>query len=65
MKKIVNFKELGTDCWAPERFFGMCISCSRYRWCKYSVRQVNEEYDRLAHQRYEITKKMSALRKEG
>ena len=34
MIKIVSNKELGTECWSPNRVMGCCHKCNKVRNCK-------------------------------
>lgn len=62
---IVNSKELGTECWSPERFLGRCFLCKRYSRCKASCKVVNKKYDDLVKKFSKLKRQIEEMRKGG
>jgi hypothetical protein len=42
---IATASELGTECWAPQRFNNQCHRCARYDICKLSSRRAYPAFD--------------------
>ena len=45
--KSIRSGELGTECWLPVKFLGLCWRCDQYWRCTYATRVVSAEFERL------------------
>lgn len=61
---IVKASELGYVCWSPYRFVNSCHMCVRYRFCDYSERVANEEFDRLFSSVYRTLRMYAKARRK-
>ena len=43
---VASVEEVGTNCWMPIRFLGMCYKCGRYDKCTYPEKVVNPEFEK-------------------